>query len=436
MAHENLHPLIEKVEGFVDHTNAQIAALQAQTAPLSAELVTLKAGLEAQKSAWADMQQYMRQLDALQRHGDKFYWPVDGRKPDDAARQHTADFFIDVYSHRIMGRAIRNTEDFKHAQLEGTDADGGFLLQPAQSNVMHQIIENWGDARTLFRQVIWEKAKEYRFPTLLDKPTIYYPDEGFGPGQTALTGLSADSPALNVLTAVTESKLTLARPTITPSRFMLIDTLSLEVIEDSVPGMKDVLLDVSGRQFAKAEDFNGLAAVKATDLTAFDGLLAATGVTSGVTTYTMPSTKTAFTDLTRDDLLKIVNKCNPHALKRAKWVMSTSILLHIRTLKDSNLRPLETEIFGPYGANPQRIFGFPVVLNEIMPNQDATAVSTPFILFGDFGEHAMGRIGGLRIDFHTGPAFPQAGVMLRMLERVGYILLGGSAIVRCRTAAS
>lgn len=96
--------------------------------------------------------------------------------------------------------------------------------------------------------------------------------------------------------------------------------------------------------------------------------------------------------VTYDELVDLTASVDPAYLDLAKWLMNYSTLQEIRKLKDSQSRPL----FGPdvAGGTPNSLLGFPVVIDQSMPNM---ATTTKSIAFGNLASYTIRDVIGVRV---------------------------------------
>lgn len=404
---EPLHYITEKLEQFIEENESNREELLRSTTEVTAEVKQLSESLAHQAEELLRLKNWCDEQDRVKPVGHKLYTPMDGAKPLKDPRRHDfAMFCLDGITFRLSGEAKFQSEAWKRAQTINTVAEGGYLVHPEQQEMITQLVERYGAARRLLRIIPMNK-NEMRVPTLVGRPQVYWPDEGQAPGS--------------------ESAVTFGRPAITAKRMMAVDTLSIEVEQDSAPMLSDFIPDVFAVAVSKEEDKQAFTADAPAD--PFDGLLNIAGVQE----LTLGSGQTTYASITYDDIIDVINKVSAHALGNCSFLMSTSLVLALRKLKDSENRPLWTEMVQ---GDPNRIFGFPLVRSEVMPTTSVVSqAGTPFMLFGDFTFHAMGTRMDLTVDFSREADFKKGNIVMRLMQRVGYQLLLGEAIARVKTAA-
>lgn len=223
--------------------------------------------------------------------------------------------------------------------------------------------------------------------------------------------------------------------------------VSNELLQDSAVDLADWLLAMAGEAQANMIDkqgFNGTGAP-------FVGVLN----NDDVTTFTLGSGSTSFSDFDPvADASDVVGNLNESMLPGAAWYMHRTVWAKIRGKKDSNGQPLLT--FGGQpsmavlqqnptggGVRPMgEMMGFPVFTTDHLPANSDSAVSTKYIIFGNFGASAFGRRENLRVAQHQSGTFDgkeislanQTGLIYR--ARHAFVINLPSAYVVVQTAAS
>lgn len=404
---EPLSLVLGKLDEMQDKTQRQIDELKAQTEALTAAQASHLEALESAKQNYATLRTWADEQDRRKPVGQKTYDPMAGRATADVAvRDEFARWCLDIASFRIDGAARGFSESFKRTQSEGSTSGGGYLVHPEQAQFVTQLIEKYGAARRLCRAFPMQK-NEMRVPTLVTRPTVYWPGESTAPNQSAVA---------------------FGRPAITAKKLVAIDSMSLEVDEDAVPMLRDFIPDVFAIAVAKEEDKQAFVGDTGNS-DPFDGLLKI----SGVQELVLANGQDTYAEITYDDLISTMNTVSAHALLNAncKWLMSTSMALALRKVKDSQNRPLWGDMSQ---GDPNTLFGFPIVRSEVMPaTSDVSQADKPFLLFGDFSFHAMGIRNDLAVDFSRDVEFKEAAIVMRVMERIGFQLLIGTAIARVKT---
>ncbi len=103
------------------------------------------------------------------------------------------------------------------------------------------------------------------------------------------------------------------------------------------------------------------------------------------------------TSVSYDNLLTLLHSVDPAYRPNGRWMMHDTTLRYVRDIKDTNGRPLFQAYDAP-GAGTSTsggtIFGYPVVVNQDMPQMAANARS---ILFGDFSSYKVRTVVDLRL---------------------------------------
>ena len=105
----------------------------------------------------------------------------------------------------------------------------------------------------------------------------------------------------------------------------------------------------------------------------------------------MATGDTSFADVTYAYLLSVKNAVKAKYKKASKgkvvWAMSQDVFNHIESIVDTTGRPIMRE--SVTAPDTYTLFGYPVEITEVMPDDTDDAVSTKFIAFGAFAFFAM-----------------------------------------------
>lgn len=316
------------------------------------------------------------------------------------------------------------TNDTASAKELTTDSSGspfgGYVVDSELSAEIRHLVTQYGVARREFFATQLSK-NSYEANALATDVSVSWVDEG------------SNIPSTQVVLNQEELKL---------KKLGAIVTLTRELLEDEEIDLFSFIATRVAEGFAKAEDdafFNGDGS---STYGSFTGLLANTDITD----VDMASGDTTFADMDADDLYDLIDELPEGAHANAKFYMNRTIMGIVRKLKDTTgeyiyQRPSET--------GPATVWGYPVVMVEVMPGTGDSAAETSFVLFGDLRKAAiLGFRGGIGADrFNAGVVRNVADdgdinlitsdrEAIRWVERVGYITILPSAVVRLTTAAS
>lgn len=117
------------------------------------------------------------------------------------------------------------------------------------------------------------------------------------------------------------------------------------------------------------------------------------GILSAAAGYsvTMGAGSTAFSQIVGDVLSEMISKLDGLRKQGGEFFMNGAILHFIRTLKDSNGRPIFYETYG--SPAPPTIFGYP--FTEVMKMTGTSASNTAFVAFGNLKYFMSGRRNGV-----------------------------------------
>lgn len=302
---------------------------------------------------------------------------------------------------------------------EGTGSAGGFTVDTELDATIQHLLTDYGVARREMN-FIQLSSNQIDLTNLAVDIDAYWTDEG---------------------AAKTSDDVQIGRVTLTLNKLATIVPMTDELIEDSEIDIVDFVTRRIAENISKKEDqafFDG------DGTAAFGGY---TGVlqTAGVNNVDMDATNTAFTDITADDLINMQDATPQGAQAGAKYYMNRTIMSQVRKLQDTTGQYIYQS---PSESGPATIWGKPVVLVEAMPAVAASAISTAFVLYGDLRKAAtVGVRGGLRIKLSQDATvrntadsadinlYVQDQTGLRVVERVGYVVVIATAVTTLTTAA-
>lgn len=240
------------------------------------------------------------------------------------------------------------------ALSEGVDSAGGYLVpEEFLAKVIDLVTEEYGIVRP--RATTYTMTRDtLNIPTISSKPSFTWVTEG--------NAISSGQPQFGQLT-------------LTAVKAGLIIPVTLELFEDSAINLTDLIANIFANALGEAEDTQALTGTGSP----FTGVFG----NANVNTVTLAATKTAFTDVTADDLINLMYAVPSKYAKNGVFILNRSILPIIKKLKDNN---------GAYIFDPKdkTLFGYPVLESDAMPEAAASAANTPFIIFGDLKEIALG----------------------------------------------
>ena len=135
-----------------------------------------------------------------------------------------------------------------------------------------------------------------------------------------------------------------------------------------------------------------------------------------VSVVSLPTGKTAFTDVTTDDLAALEAAVADGALENARWLLHRTIKALLKGFPDGTGR----SIWQPMSeGEPSTIFGYPHVGTGAMPARSATAADTKFLVLGDLYQGLyVGKCGDLRLDYSDQVAFASGVGVWRAMESI------------------
>ena len=145
---------------------------------------------------------------------------------------------------------------------------------------------------------------------------------------------------------------------------------SLELLQDSAINVGEILGNLLGERIGRSQ-----LGYFTTGTGSSQPQGAVTGSSAGVTAASA-------TAIAVDDLLGLIHSVDRSYRDAGAFMMHDSVLLAIRKLKDANNLPIFTQSY--IVGEPDRLFGYPVVINNSMESSIATTKKT--VLFGDWSK--------------------------------------------------
>ena len=286
---------------------------------------------------------------------------------------------------------------------EGVDEDGGYLVPEEFRATLIRLITAYGDARKL-GTVIPMSKDELRIPRLVSGVSVYW------------VGEAQDIPT---------TKPSLDRVSLVAKKLAALVPVSSELLEDSSIAIANLLMQLFAEAMAQEEDRVAFVGNPSSG-DPFAGVL----YTSGVNVHQISGNN--FTDVTADDLLKLITLVPSAAAKNGVFLAHRSIIHHLYGLKDNNGQYIVRK---PTDKEPATLWGYPIVQSDVMPDVSASAADTPFIAFGDFAQLYIGDRRKLSIAQSQHVGFVSDTVYLRATERVAFAVAIPDAFAIAKTAS-
>lgn len=330
---------------------------------------------------------------------------------------------------RELCKGLLNGDEAKLKEMTTDDTGSpyaGYTVDSELSAEIRHLITEYGVARREMQAVQLTKG-DYKANNLVTDVTVYWVDEG---------------------AVVSSTEAVLGNDTLTLKKLGAIVTLTTELLEDTEIDFISFLASRVAEGFALAEDqafFDG-------DGTATYGGFTGVLRNTSLNTVTMGAGKTAFTDITAELLLDMVDKTPAGALTNGKYYMHRTIMSIVRKLRADAVAGGDAAgafvYQAPSAQGPATIWGYQVVLVEAMPAVTDTAVSKAFVLFGDLRKACIfGYKGDMKAArFQGGSVRNVANTAdinlittdreaVRWTQRIGFITIVPKAMTRLVTAA-
>lgn len=322
------------------------------------------------------------------------------------AGTHAAEGYTEALGQAMRKAALGDDREIK-AMSAGSDPDGGYLVVPQMDSIIRQIRDIVSPLSGLVRNVDLTSGAELLMP--YQRGTL----------PSAWVGETSARPETDTL-AAGQHRIALHEVYVCPSVTQkLLDTANYDVGR--------ILVD----QIA-----HGLATAEAAALHSGDGVARPRGF------VTMPTAATAddardfgviqhiptgasggFHTTKADPLLDTVAALKPQYRPNAKWLMARSTAAKLWKLKEATSDRYLWEP-GLHAGQPDRLFGYPVVIDDNVPAIEADALA---MWFGDWQQaYTTVRMRGLRL--LRDPYTSKGSVFFYCYQRIGGLLTNSEAV--------
>lgn len=263
-----------------------------------------------------------------------------------------------------ISRRAGNDSRFQNAGSVGTSSAGGYTVAPDFMRELLIAQKAFGGMRQASRAIPTDTGVDLPWPTMDDTSNVASIVSENTAG-SAGTDLAFGSKTLKAWTY--------------RSGYL---ALSIELLQDSAFDFDTLIRDALALRFARGQNAH---------FTTGDGTTQPQGIITGAALgKTGASGQT--TSVIYDDLVDLIHSIDPAYRAGAIWMMKDATVAALRKLKDSQGHPLWQA--GLVDGSPDRLLGYPVVVNQDMATMAASAKS---ILFGNFSNYIIRDVMGLRI---------------------------------------
>jgi len=236
-----------------------------------------------------------------------------------------------------------------------TAADGGTLVPTITRPEIVRLMEEYGQARSSFRQIPMGKANVLTLPGKLTGATIARVNEG---------------------SQIADTKVTLTTYTLTGSKVAAIVAFTNELMSDNIVDMGGYVNELLAEAFAQEEDEQMFAGTGSPH----------TGLFNASSTYGNQEFVANAEGITYDKLVNCAVGLKGWYLKGADWKMHRSVYGSIMKIKDDNGNPI---VHNPGDPVRQSLFGYPIKLIETAPTSTNTTASMPLIILGNTNKNSF-----------------------------------------------
>ncbi|MDP2654892.1 MAG: phage major capsid protein [Candidatus Omnitrophota bacterium] len=368
---------------------------------LSATAKSMRAEMKAEMTAWKK-----EQSELMEKRAGLFNKEV---QKDRSGLNKRVKTFVTA----LIDRDVAILKDMSGA----TGAAGGYLIDTELAAEVAHLQTEYGVARREF------------FTTPLTK------------GSILINNLATDVSVYwtTETSAKTSSEVAIGQVELVLKKIAVIVPMSDELLEDDEIDLVGFLTSRIAEGMAKKEDEAFFKGDGTSTYGSFTGIL----LNSSVNEVEMAAA--TFSSIDADDLIDMVDATPQGAHANGKFYMHRTIMSFVRKLKDSDNRYIYQ---APSDGGPATIWGYPVVLVEAMPAKADSAAETAFVAFGDLKKACwLGYKQGLRVAISDQATvrntaanadidlFRQDMTALRVVERVGFVVVVATAITVLKTAA-
>lgn len=346
-----------------------------------------------------------REREDLEARLNRKGFSADGRENNTAAE---AEF-------KALGEFAKSGDDAELKSLSvGTDPDGGYTVLPQMANTIRTKVRDVSPIARLARHVILDRADGYQEPFDRDDMAAQWTGEG-----GSRPGL--DTPNFGLLNVPLDEIYT-------------SQVVTQKLLDTSMLNVGDWVESRISNKFARSE---GAAFIAGDGISKPRGLLSYQTASDddgnrdeGVVQYVASGASGAFGSSPGDKLVDMVHTLRAPYRANAVWLMNRKTAGVVRKIKATDGHYLWTD--GLSEGMPDRLMGFPVYLDEEMPDIAANSLS---IAFGDMSQaYVIVEQPGIKI--LRDPFTSKPNVIIYAYRRVGGAMAEDEAVKLMKFAAS
>jgi HK97 family phage major capsid protein len=258
-----------------------------------------------------------------------------------------------------------NADLISNAQSEGVPSEGGYLVSQGFRTKLVERVKAFGGIGGIAERYSTGNGNPVEWPTLDDTANV---------GEIVEEGgtFSAGADVVFGSNSLTSYSYAAGGGSSTPLR------LSLELLQDAAFDVEALVARLLGTRIAR---------IQATHLATGTGVKQPLGLVTGRT----PVQTAANTGITYDDLVTWVHSVDPAYRSGARWVWNDATMAVIQKIKDSHGDPVAISNAGNLqtALNETTVLGYPVTIDQAMPDLD---VDDSTDLFGAFGDIRQGYV--------------------------------------------
>jgi HK97 family phage major capsid protein len=256
-------------------------------------------------------------------------------------------------------------------QTKGTDGEGGYTVPVDFRASVIEAQKAWGGMRRSRATVFTtDNGRNLDIPTLDDTGNV--------------ASIVAEATGITASTGVPFLKVTMEAAKYKSGPIKI----SPELLEDSAVDVEAIVRDAMAIRFGRGSEAH-FATRSSTESAGPHGLVnASTAAVADMDTSDADSAQV-------DRLVDLVHAVNPAYRGQAEWMFHDTFLAKLRKVTDSQNRPIYQP--GLIAGAPDRLLGYPVIINQHLPAWPSTSGAIKGLWFGDFSAYYIRDVASMRV---------------------------------------
>lgn len=211
-----------------------------------------------------------------------------------------------------------------------------------------------------------------------------------------------------------------AQVALTARKFGALVSVQNELLADNIIGLQDYLFTAMAEAVGILEDRAAIeGSAGGVNFTGID-------VVTGVNSFTVAGTTSGGDVPTYPDLVKAVYLATQRATRMgAYFIMAPNVFRQVVGITDTNGQPVFQYANVP-NAIPERILGYPVVIDSALSKTNAIKSGSLSLYFGPLGKIVFGDLAGMEFALDPYGLFTTYGTRLRLIKRTAITIPVGT----------